>query len=207
MRTGPGSSKYIEAREKGASAPFFSMPGKSKITPAFGEEKKNGEKHDGARPGRGQKEKTVEVPGFQVKGHLLQWENVAIQINNIALVTSSDVQPTQFPIWGLLIAVLGIALIPFMLPLGLVLYTYIYFTFYVWYRENEKKKQQKFLYIQLNSGKSFALLFQSQEFLNQVLQTFSNIFADGGRTGNNYYFDLKNSRIDRNSSVIQNLRQ
>ena len=32
------------------------------------------------------------------------------------------------------------------------------------------------------------------------------IFA-GGRTGNNYYFDLKNSRIDRNSSVIQNLRQ
>ena len=40
LRTGPGSSKYIEAREKGASAPFFSMPGKSKITPAFGEEKK-----------------------------------------------------------------------------------------------------------------------------------------------------------------------
>lgn len=155
----------------------------------------------------GQKEKTVEVPGFQVKGHLLQWENVAIQISNIALVTSSDVQPTQFPIWGLLIAVLGIALIPFMLPLGLVLLALSAFTFYVWYRENEKKKQQKFLYIQLNSGKSFALLFQSQEFLNQVLQTFSNIFADGGRTGNNYYFDLKNSRIDRNSSVIQNLRQ
>ena len=92
----------------------------------------------------GQKEKTVEVPGFQVKGHLLQWENVAIQISNIALVTSSDVQPTQFPIWGLLIAVLGIVLIPFMLPLGLVLLALSAFTFYVWYRENEKKKQQKF---------------------------------------------------------------
>ena len=100
------------------------------------------------------------MPGFQVKGHLLQWENVAIQINNIALVTSSDVQPTQFPIWVLLIAVLGIALIPFMLPLGLVLLALSAFTFYVWYRENEKKKQQKFLYIQLNSGKSLALVFQ-----------------------------------------------
>ena len=72
---------------------------------------------------------------------------------------------------------------------------------------NEKKKHQKFLYIQLNSGKSFAILFQSQEFLNQVLQTFSNIFADGGKTGNNYYFDLKNSRIDRNASGIRNLHQ
>lgn len=154
-----------------------------------------------------QKEKTVSTDGFQVKGHLLQWENVAIQISNISLVTSSDVQPMQFPIWGLLIVIAGIALIPFMLPLGILLLVLGAFTFFVWYRENEKKKQHKFLYIQLNSGKSFAILFQSQEFLNQVLQTFANIFADGGKTGNNYYFDLKNSKIDRNSSVIRNLHQ
>lgn len=79
--------------------------------------------------------------------------------------------------------------------------------FFAWYRENEKKKLQKFLYIQLNSGKSFSILFQSQDFLDQVIQTFANIFEDGDKTGNNYYFDLKNSKIDRNSSVIGNLHQ
>ena len=89
-----------------------------------------------------QKEKTVETAGFQVKGHLLQWENVAIQISNISLVTSSDVQPTQFPIWGLLIVIVGIALIPFMLPVGILLLALGAFTFFVWYRENEKKKHQ-----------------------------------------------------------------
>ena len=85
-----------------------------------------------------QKEKTVSTDGFQVKGHLLQWENVAIQISNISLVTSSDVQPTQFPIWGLLIVIAGIALIPFMLPLGILLLALGAFTSFVWYRENEK---------------------------------------------------------------------
>ena len=65
---------------------------------------------------------------------------MAIQISNISLVTSSDVQPMQFPIWGLLIVIAGIALIPFMLPLGILLLVLGAFTFFVWYRENEKKK-------------------------------------------------------------------
>lgn len=153
------------------------------------------------------KEKTVETSNFQVKGHLLQWKDVVIQISNISLITSTDVQPTLFPVWGLVVAAIGSVLIRYVWPIGFILLALSAYVFFAWYRENEKKKLQKFLYIQLNSGKSFSILFQSQDFLDQVIQTFANIFEDGDKTGNNYYFDLKNSKIDRNSSVIGNLHQ
>ena len=93
-----------------------------------------------------QKEKTVSTDGFQVKGHLLQWENVAIQISNISLVTSSDVQPTQFPIWGLLIVIAGIALIPFMLPLGIPAGPGCLYIFRLVSGEREEKTTQVPLY-------------------------------------------------------------
>lgn len=67
------------------------------------------------------KEKTVETSNFQVKGHLLQWKDVVIQISNISLITSTDVQPTLFPVWGLVVAAIGSVLIRYVWPIGFIL--------------------------------------------------------------------------------------
>lgn len=148
------------------------------------------------------KEKTVETRNLQIKGHLLQWEDVAIQISNISLVTSSDVQPSQFPVGVVVLIVLAFALIFFNVIFGLILLALAVLVCYLWYRENEKKKKLKFLHLQLNSGTTFSILFQSKEFLNEVLTVFSNIFEDGGKVSSEYYFDLKNCTITEGSSVV-----
>ena len=149
------------------------------------------------------KEKTVKTEKLLIQGHLLRWEDVVIQISNISLITSSDVITAQFPTWAGIMAVVGLALLGLVWYLGLILIAIAGFAIFSWYSSVQEAKNRKYLNILLNSGQTYSIMFQSKHFLNDVLQVFANIFEEGSAGGTNYYINIKDSKIDHNSSIIR----
>lgn len=151
----------------------------------------------------GNKEKFIETKNLRIAGHLLQWEDVVIQISNVSMITTASVQPPIFPIWALIMGCAGLACMAFAWPLGLLLLALTVLVFYLWHKEVEKKKKLKALSIHLSSGRIFSILFPNIEFLNTVLRVFANIFEEGGQTANTtYQIDIQNCKIDNQSSFI-----
>lgn len=149
------------------------------------------------------KEKFIKTPNLRISGHLLQWEDVVIQTSNITLISTAKVQPPSFPIWAAVVAYLGFSLMFVVWYIGVILLMAGAFAIYLWYQDRQKKKDLRVLSIQLNSGRTFSLIFQEEAFLQEVMKVFVNLFEDGGAMGNtSITVDIAHCTIDNQSSVI-----
>lgn len=152
-------------------------------------------------------QKMVKTKSLTIQGHLLKWENVVIQISNISLITSSDINAIKFPTWAAILSLLGIIMIfsEFFAMLALLFLSMgiVGICTWVWY--TQKLKKYKYLNIQLNSGNTYSILFENENFLKEVIQVFDNIFKEGSKSGTNYYIDLNGCTIDNNSSVVNSI--
>ena len=151
--------------------------------------------------GTNRKEKRVNTPSLSIVGRLLRWEDTIIQIDNISLISTADFQQTSFPLWSLVLILIGLLLIRYSVFVGLICLTGGGLAIWFWNPEVQKTQSYKYLNIQLNSGRVFSLLFESDVFLKQVLDVFANIFEDDNLAGKNIYIDIKNCRIDDHSNV------
>lgn len=150
----------------------------------------------------GGKEKFIETSSLRITGHLLQWEDVAIQISNISIISTANIQLPRFPVWAVIAAVIGLALVDVLKMVSLLVLALACVVIYFWYSETEKKKKLKALTISLNSGEIFSIIFTDAAFLKRVLSVFSNIFEEGP-THATYVVDIQNCKIDNGSSFIK----
>lgn len=153
----------------------------------------------------GKKEKTVQTKQLLIQGHLLRWEGVIIQISNISLITSTNLNPPVFPIWAAIAVLAGISLLDPIWYVGLIAMAVGVYSIYSWYSEYEEVKSHKYLNILLNSGFTYSILFSNEAFLDEVMHVFANIFEDGAKSSTNYYIDIKNSTISNDASVVRNV--
>ena len=151
--------------------------------------------------GTNRKEKRVNTPSLSIVGRLLRWEDTIIQIDNISLISTADFQQTSFPLWSLVLILIGLLLIRYSVFVGLICLTGGGLAIWFWNAEVQKTQSYKYLNIQLNSGRVFSLLFEYDVFLKQVLDVFANIFEDNDLTDKNIYIDIRNCRIDDHSNV------
>ena len=151
--------------------------------------------------GTNRKEKRVNTPSLSIVGRLLRWEDTIIQIDNISLISTADFQQTSFPLWSLVLILIGLLLIRYSVFVGLICLAGGGLAIWFWNAEVQKTQSYKYLNIQLNSGRVFSLLFESDVFLKQVLDVFANIFEDNDLTDKNIYIDIRNCRIDDHSNV------
>ena len=151
--------------------------------------------------GTNRKEKRVNTPSLSIVGRLLRWEDTIIQIDNISLISTADFQQTSFPLWSLVLILIGLLLIRYSVFVGLICLTGGGLAIWFWNAEVQKTQSYKYLNIQLNSGRVFSLLYESDVFLKQVLDVFANIFEDNDLTDKNIYIDIRNCRIDDHSNV------
>lgn len=151
--------------------------------------------------GTNRKEKRVNTPSLSIVGRLLRWEDTIIQIDNISLISTTDFQQTSFPLWSLVLILIGLLLIRYSVFVGLICLAGAGLAIWFWNAEVQKTQSYKYLNIQLNSGRVFSLLFESDVFLKQVLDVFANIFEDNDLTDKNIYIDIRNCRIDDHSNV------
>jgi len=150
------------------------------------------------------KERTVQTKQLLVRGHLLQWEDVIIQISNISLITSTNLDPPGFPVWAAIAVLVGLVLLKPIWYVGLIALAVGGFSIYLWYTKCEEMKSHKYLNILLNSGFTYSVLFSDEAFLDKVMRVFANIFEDGAGPNTNYYIDINNSTISNNASVVKN---
>lgn len=64
--------------------------------------------------------KIVETDVLKVKGNLISWDNSIIQISNISMLTTTDVEANKFPMYSVLFVLLGLFITKTNLIAGLV---------------------------------------------------------------------------------------
>ena len=150
--------------------------------------------------------KTVETENLQIEGHLMKWNDVAIQLSNISMITAAKLPAPRFPAWTTLLVFSGVAAFVFsqdtygpqrvpMMFGGVCLFAVGIMGIIRWLVDFLKTVGHKYLQILLNSGYVYALYIPDQEFLKKVLGVFENIFRDGGKAGNHVQINIDNSTI------------
>lgn len=149
------------------------------------------------------KEKVIETDELQVRGHLLRWKDVVIQISNISQISVGNYPTQPFPMWTLVAILIGLFAMQFNVLIGLVGLLLGGGVIFIWYQERESKKGYKFLHLRLNSGTVFSFVFEQENFLRKVLDVFANIFEDVEKNVNNSVtIDIKNCTVTDNGKVI-----
>ena len=169
------------------------------------------------------KEKSIEVDGFTIKGHLLRWKDVVIQIENIALVTAVDVKPSVPPsppggsapiTYGTALVFVGLYLMSgyygYLEAFGviaLIVGGIMLLPSIAWIFQIIITPAKKYLDIYLSSGNRYSLLFEDDAFRQRVLNLFSVIFRDGASEIDvpKITINIKDSKIDGDASIIKEL--
>lgn len=180
------------------------------------------DKSGGSIGGNAPYRRTVKTGSLEVNGHLLQWEDVIIQISNISLITSADMARPPLPKSGIGLSVMGVMIFSSLYELTsrfsspyryydsdssgsgafvvLVLLALAFlgigvYLIYRWYLDYKATREYKYMHILTNSGYTYSILFENERFLQDVMDTFSGIFREGSKAETNFYIDIKHSKI------------
>lgn len=149
------------------------------------------------------KEKVIETDELQVRGHLLRWKDVVIQISNISQISVGNYPRPPFPLWTIAAILIGLFVLPYNKFIGVIGLLVGIVVIAMWYESWWDKKDYKFLRLYLNSGTSFFFTFKEESFLRKVLDVFANIFEDVEKNVNNSVtIDIKNCTVTDNGKVI-----
>lgn len=152
------------------------------------------------------KDNVIETNELQIRGHLLRWKDMVIQISNISQISIGNYSAQKFPLWSLVIVSAGLLCLYFNILIGLMVTLFGAGIILEWYQQWQSKKDLKFLHLYLNSGTFFSFIFESEDFLYKVLEVFANIFENVEENVNNSVtIDIKNCTVQDNGNIIQTL--
>ena len=98
------------------------------------------------------KEKVIETDELQVRGHLLRWKDVVIQISNISQISVGNYPRPPFPLWTIAAILIGLCFLPYNKFIGMIGLLVGIAVIAMWYESWWDKKDYKFLRLYLNSG-------------------------------------------------------
>lgn len=156
------------------------------------------------------KTKIIDTSSLQIKGHLISWADVRIQISNVSAVTTMDAPIKSFPWMFLLLFFFGIYLkseayySDFLETFSVLLIIVSIGRVAIWCWEFWIAISSKYLMIEVNSGNTFALKFRNEEFLKEVMEVFSNIFIDDGEQYKNLQTTINIERGNIETVVVEN---
>lgn len=146
--------------------------------------------------------KTIETDILNVRGNLISWKDTFVQISNISMISTTDVDKNSFPLLAIVMGLIGLFFIKISILAGLLLLAFSGLWIYKWYNETERLNKLKKLNIVLNSGGTYTLIFNDKHFLNQVVSILENILSTSDKSSN-ITFNIKNNTFEGNSSVIK----
>lgn len=150
-------------------------------------------------------QKSIDTPYLKISGNCLEFTDTCIQLSNISLFTTVDVNPAKFPLYSLIFILAGLIMIEHQVVIALLLLAAGGAIIAYWYLSVQKVKEQKRLIIVTNSGNTFPILFSNQQFLNRVLVVMRDIIREPNNQGN-MLIDIKNCTFNGQSGVVTNNR-
>ena len=159
------------------------------------------------------KVKTIRVAGFQLQGYLLKMWDVIIKVDNISMVTASKLPMPAFPTSSIFCFLGGMIVWAFQEMqgryYGTSMLSYVAFALFlagvwkivIWVREILDRSGCKNLNIFMNSGYTYSIVFKSESFLRNVLDTLEKLFERGIDENTSYFFNIQDCRIEGGSIV------
>ena len=149
------------------------------------------------------KNREIQTEYLKVHGNCMEFGETVIQLSNISLLSIENIAPTAFPIWGALVALVGLLLLSLKatmaVVLGLILIVGGAASIYLWYNQRKKDEQRKKLVIAPNSGHIFTIVFDDQAFLEKVIGVLKDVIA--GHWGD-VIVNIKDNTFSGNASAI-----
>ena len=108
--------------------------------------------------------RSIETSFLKVRGNCLEIQNTTIQLSNISLLSTENMQAKRFPSLSIVPILLGICFITrFTLPSIIAILAGIVWIAF-WHSAKEELKALKRLTIVTNSGNIFPLIFKNEAF-------------------------------------------
>ena len=147
----------------------------------------------------------IQTEQLKIHGNCMEFGETVVQLSNVSLFSIENLTPTKFPLWSILIILLGLVLL-FMknvvtVVIGLVLIAGGVAAIYLWNKQRKKDEQCKKLIIAVNSGNIFTILFNNQAFLEKVIQVLKEVIANPGHLSD-VIFNIKDNTFTGDASVI-----
>lgn len=153
-----------------------------------------------------EKEKSIETKQLMIKGNIMSWEEMMIQLSNVSCVSVSELNTIQFPLLALVFVIVGIALIQAEPTLGIAGLGVGLGWIVWWANANEKRKSSKKLNILVNSGHTFQIVFSDRNFLKKILEILEVIIREGGIGNNSISINVKDCKIDGDARILNDLK-
>lgn len=151
------------------------------------------------------KEKSIETAELLVKGNIMSWDGMMIQLSNVSCISTAAIELMAFPIWSVAIVLGGLLLLTEYLLGGLIVLAVGIAWIYSWYYINQKRKANTILNIVMNSGNNLQFIVGNKNFLNKILQVLEQIIIDGGIGEKNVSINIKDCTISGNAQVLNDL--
>ncbi len=151
------------------------------------------------------KEKSIETPELKVKGNIMSWDGMMIQLSNVSSVSTAPLDQLAFPILAVLIFFVGILSIKQEAFFGILLLVFGGAWIYGWYYFNNKRKLNTILSIVMNSGSNLQFVISNKSFLDKVLQVLELIIIEGDIGKQNITINIKGNTISGNAKVLNDL--
>lgn len=148
----------------------------------------------------------VETDVLYIQDNSIRWSDTIIQISNIAMVSTSSIGSKPFPLFSILVSVIGIVVANFALFPGFLIMCAAAAWIVYWYMQSEKEKKMKMLKISLNSGVTYSIIFNDKKFLTEVLKKMADLISKP-TSQRNYTINVKDSTFSGDSSVVKGLAE
>lgn len=146
-----------------------------------------------------------ETDYIKIHGNCLEIENTVLQLKNISLFSTVDIDSHPFPMGVLLLIIAAIVSLFFKVLIAVVLFAISLLWIYFWNKREQELAEIKRLIIVTNSGQSFAITFSSQIFLKKVLALLMELLDHPNGETANITINVKDSTFSGSSSFIQQL--
>lgn len=148
--------------------------------------------------------KSIDTPFLRVSGNCLEIENTTIQLSNISLFSTADIDPAKFPVLSIFLILIGLLSLERLPLFTLITITLGGLWIYHWYSSAEKTKQLKRLTIITNSGNMFPIVFDDKVFLTKVVRIMTDIIRDPVHT-RDITINVKECTFSDEASVISDM--
>lgn len=153
-----------------------------------------------------EQERSIETSQLLIKGNLIIWEKMMIQISSISYFSEAPLEKRPFPKWSLLPLAASLWIFQYSNMFALVIMGIGIGWILVWLQINRMRQEKRVLTIATNSNKVFYFLFKDKAFLHKAMKVLELILIDGSIGNKNIVINIKDNKFSGNANFLNSLK-
>lgn len=151
-------------------------------------------------------EKKIDTPQLLIKGNLIIWEKMMIQISSISYLSEAPMDKTPFPKWSLLPIIFGLYLFQTNLMVGFFIISIGLGWIAIWFLINKARQEKRILTIAMNNNERLYFLFKDKAFLHKTMMIIQAILINGGLGSKNVVINIRDNKFSGSSNILNGVQ-